>query len=104
MIHATVYYSGTFVNKPNSYTISFSEKDMAMERKNETTGRFERLTVGQIYDAFAKRSEYNTKATADESEEKLDHRIFEEWFKFKHLSNKSFKDRITNFTFHQTND
>jgi len=76
---------------------------MAMERKNETTGRFERLTVGQIYDAFAKRNEYNTKAT-DESEEKLDHRIFEEWFKFKHLSDKSFKDHITTFSFTQTHD
>ena len=103
MIHVTVYYSGTFVNKPSSFTISFSEKDMAIERKNETTGRFERLTVGQIYDAFAKRNEYNTKAT-DDSEDQLDHRIFEGWFKFKHLADKSFKDRIVNFTFHQTND
>ena len=76
---------------------------MAMERKNETTGRFERLSIGQIYDAFAKRNNYTTKAT-DDSEEPLDHRIFEEWFKFKHLADKSFKDRIVNFTFHQTND
>lgn len=75
---------------------------MALERKNETTGKFERLTVGDLYEAFSKRNMYTP--TAEDPEEKLDHRIFEEWFRFKHLADKSFKDRIVNFTFAQTND
>jgi len=99
MIEATISYIGTFIDRPNIIRFTFAEDDIAMESKNETTGKFEKITVGQLYDIFSKKNEYIRDAS--DPEDRIDGSFFEEWFYQKHIADKHFRDKITNQTFRQ---
>jgi hypothetical protein len=65
--------------------------------KNEKTGKFEKITVGQLYDIFITKNEYIRDAS--DPDERIDASFFEEWFYRKHIADKHFRDKITNQTF-----
>ena len=97
MIEVTISYIGTFIDRPNVLRFTFAEDDVAMENKNEKTGKFEKITVGQLYDIFIKRNEYIRDSS--DPDERIDGSFFEEWFYRKHIADKHFRDKITNQTF-----
>ena len=97
MIRATVKYPGIFVDRPHAATIEFSEDDVAMEKKNEETGRFEKLTVGMLYDLYSNRNTYLR--TNIDPDDLIDHSFFEMWFFEKHLKNKPYHNKILDLRF-----
>ena len=101
MIEATISYIGTFIDRPNVVRFTFSEKDIAMEQKNETTGKLEKVTVGQLYNVFSKQNLYVQNSS--DPDEWIDGTYFEAWFYQKHIADKHFRDKITNQTFRQIN-
>jgi hypothetical protein len=102
MIRATIKYPGIFIDKPHTTIIEFSEDDIAMEKKNEDTGRFEKLTVGQIFDVFFSRRTYIRDNR--EPEDIIDHTYFEMWFNEKHIKNKPYHNRIIDLKFEKINE
>lgn len=98
MIEATVVFAGAFVDRPKTFSIRFDEADIAMERRNETTGKFEQITVGDLYEIYRKRGGEHIKDATD-PEEQLTPMFFEEWFHHKHIANKFFRDSIISQTF-----
>lgn len=102
MIEATVSYIGTFIDRPNTVRFTFAEKDIAMERKNETTGKLEKITVGELYNVFSKRNEYIRDSS--DPEERIDPSFFESWFYYKFIADKHFRDKIVTQSFKQIND
>lgn len=101
MIIADISYIGTFIDRPNKVRFTFSENDVAMERKNETTGKSEKVTVGELYDVFSKRNQYVNDPS--DPEDWIDGTYFEEWFYRTHIANQHFRDKITNQTFQRIN-
>lgn len=98
MIEATVTFTGTFVDRPKTFTIRISEKDIAMERRNEATGKFEQITVGDLYEVYRLKGGIHIPDATD-PEDQLSPMFFEEWFHHKHIADKFFRDSIVNQTF-----
>lgn len=97
MIKATIITSGFFINKPLTNIILIDEKKDAIERKNEHTERYERLTVGQLYDIYEKSSAYIKNAS--DPEEHLTQEHFPTWFKAKYINGKPMEFKITSIKF-----
>jgi hypothetical protein len=99
MITVTIQYPSIFIDKPNVATIELIEEDVAMEKKDESTGRFVKLSVGELFKAFQNR-QLRIKENVD-TEELVDHTYFEMWFYEKHLKSKPYYNRILNMSFSQ---
>lgn len=97
MIRAVIKFPGIFVDKPHTDVIELDETQVALEHKNENTGKFEKLTIDQLFTAYLKRH-YLVRG-ADESENIIDHTFFEFWFFEKHLKNKPYHNRILDMQF-----
>lgn len=97
MIKATIKYPGIFIDRPHTSEIIFSEDDVAMEKKNEDTGKFEKLSVGQLFDIYQNR--YSYIRSSQDPEDTIDHTYFELWFNEKHIKNKPYNNRILELKF-----
>jgi len=102
MIEATITYSNTFINRPQIATFNLRENEIAMEKKNEQTGRFEKVSVGQLYKIYRDNCSYGFEN--EDGEEMLSPAFFEEWFYQKILVNFPYRDRILTQTFKIIND
>ena len=99
MIRATITYPGVFIDKPAMSIIDFDENEIALEKKNEETGKFEKFTISDIFDIFQKKRVF-IKENID-IEDQVDYTYFETWFYEKHLRNKPYYNRILNITFNK---
>lgn len=113
MIRATIKLVGFFIDKPKYYHIDISENDVAMEKKNETTNRYETVTVGRLFDIYKSKGSYlksqitkedkisGVKQDAPDPEDHLTRDYFETWFREKHLKGKSWETTILSIDFTQ---
>lgn len=91
MITATIKYTGTFADRPNTKVIQLDESSLAAETQLHT-GKIKKWTVGELYDIFKKNQSYITSA-----HDPLDQVLpvhFEVWFRAKHIDGKSYDGRI----------
>lgn len=92
MIRATIKITGVLVDKPRTVFLDFEETDLAIERRNEDTGKLQKLYVGELYDVFRKKSAYIK--SSDDPEDHVTPELFEQWFRQKHLNGKHWYERI----------
>lgn len=97
MVEAVIVYPGLFVDKPNTTTIRFDLNDIAMEKKDEATGKFMKITVGELYTLFVNRQSLIRENI--NIEDMIDHTYFETWFYEKHIKGKPYHNRILKLTF-----
>tara|TARA_R110000868_G_scaffold410415_1_gene698390 strand:- start:52 stop:351 length:300 start_codon:yes stop_codon:yes gene_type:complete len=97
MIVATLILNGFFVNKPRIFNIEMDEDDIAMEKKNETTGKHEKLKIGQLYSIFSRKQDYIRDAS--DPEDHITPEYFEMWFYEKFIKNSGLQ--IISITYDQ---
>jgi len=102
MIQAYIEYTGTFIGRPRTEIITFDESEIAMEKKNETTGRYEKITIDRLYNIYRMNQEYLV--DVHDPEDAITPAFFEEWFYQKHLKDKHYRDKINKLTFKKLND
>lgn len=101
MIEAILTICGFDINKPKTFSIFVDEKKLAIERKNEATNRYERLTVGELYDIFRKNSSYIRDASDPSEHVTPEH--FETWFRSKYIIGTSHEFNLLKLEFIQHN-
>ena len=92
MIIAEILYSGALIDKPKIRRFSLLENDIALERKNEDTGKIEKLTVGELYSIFSSKGSYETRYKDLETE--VPKEYFDAWFREKYLKGTALDSRI----------
>jgi hypothetical protein len=99
MIEAKLTLSGFDINKPLTRYIHVDESVLAIERKDEQTNRYVRLTVGELYDIFRKNSSYVRDASDPTEHVTSEH--FETWFRTKYIMGKPWEFTLLNLEFTQ---
>lgn len=100
MIDITIKLTGFFVDRPTYKYLTLEEDSLAMEKKNETTGKFETLTVGHLYNIFATKRTYE-KSSIDPEEQPTED-LFENWFREKYLRKEPWENRILSIEYKKT--
>jgi len=101
MIEAILTISGFNINKPITRYINIDEKMLAVERKNEQTNKYVRLTVGELYDIFRKNASYTPDASDPSDHITPEH--FRTWFQAKYVIGKPWEFNLINLEFKQHN-
>lgn len=91
MIVATIKYSGTFVDRPNTTRIRVDGTQVATE-KLLPNGKTEKISALDLYRLFKSKRSYTTLNI--EVEDQLPMDLFETWFKLKYLKGSSIYERI----------
>lgn len=99
MIEAKLTITGFDINKPLIRYITVDESILAIEKKNERTNRYERLTVGELYDIFRTNSSYIRDAS--DPTEHITPEHFETWFRAKYIIGKPWEFTLLNLEFTQ---
>ena len=102
MIYVTIKSTGTFIDRPKVTQLTINEADVALEKKNEITGKFEKVTVGLLYDIFTRKRDYVKNAS--DPEDHITPMYFESWFRAKYLQGKSIESRIISIEYKQINE
>lgn len=99
MIKVTMLCAGTFVNKPQEYTLLIdNEDDLAVQRINEETEKLEQYTIRQLFDSYIKKSSYVKDTTVADSD------LFPEWFSKKYIDGTGFQQRIISLSYERVDD
>ncbi len=86
MIKVTVTRPGTLINKPVVNTLLLEEDKLAMEHRDEETGKLiKAYTVGDLYNLYKTNSSYVPEGTDPETHPKG--AFFELWVQAKYLKN-----------------
>ena len=96
MIKVTMMCTGTFINKPQKYTLVIDDEDaLAVQRLNEDTNKLEQYTIRELFDAYTKKSSYlkgDSQTTANSD-------LFPEWFSAKYITGTDFQSRVTSIDY-----
>jgi predicted metal-dependent hydrolase len=99
MIEVVVKVTGFFVDKPRTMSILLEENDPAFEKKNLATGKLEVVTVGFLYDLWAKQTDYIKDAS--DPEDHLTAEFFPIYIFEKYIKGKSFESSIISVTYNK---
>lgn len=89
MIKATMLCTGTFINKPQQYTLFIEDEDaLAVQRLNEETNKLEQYTIKELFDSYSKKSSYTKDDNIADSD------LFPEWFSSKYITGTGFQSRV----------
>jgi hypothetical protein len=96
MIIATIKTTSTFVDRPKVTEISIDENTIAGEKPNGM-GKLEKITIGQLYDLYAKGNQYIKDAS--DPEDHLTPDLFEKWFYKHYIHEKGLMQRVISIEF-----
>lgn len=99
MIKIELKLTGNLVDKPFYKSMIVNENDIALERKNEATGKFEKITVGRLFAIHSHKADYITDSS--EPEDHLTPAHFEQWVWEKYLKESTLSSRIIAITYTQ---
>lgn len=98
MIQATLKSTGALIDRPIvSYITLPDENQLAVQRKNEDTGKVEQLTIGELFDIWFKKSSY--KMRVGDQEETIGPEMFESWFSKKYISGTGLQNSLLSISY-----